>query len=372
MDTAPLRILYMIDEMQALTAGGTERQLLQMIDLMKQSGADVRLCTLRGTEWLTPAIAGCPVEHFNLTSLTSLSGVAEMRRIYRWIKANNVQVLQTFFVEANIIGPLLGKMARVPILLGSRRNLNYWMSPRLAAMQRMANKFSTRLVANCEAVKSYVVKTEGVTADKVDVLYNGLDLEHFETSPLLRQQARATSKYADSDIVIGCVSALRPIKGCETFIDAAHQVTKRVPQARFVLVGDGPLRSELEARTSDISARFLFAGAQDDVRPWLNVFDIGVLASESEGFSNSILEYLAASLPCVVSDVGGNAEAIDTAGLVVRPKDAAALAEALVALVTNPAARADYSRKAQARASAFDLKSTQANLVSYYGRLAGR
>ncbi|MEO5936331.1 MAG: glycosyltransferase [Terriglobales bacterium] len=366
-----MRILYMIDEMQALTDGGTERQVLQMIALMKQAGADVHLCTLRGTEWLTAEQAGCPVEHFHYRSFWRPGSIMELLRLRRWMRDKKVEILQTFFVEANILGPLVGRMASVPIILGSRRNLNYWMSPLAALAQRIANRFAMRLVANCNAVKQHVIATESVDAGKVDVMYNGLDAAHFAPNDERRRQLRQEYGFRDSDVVVGAVSVLRPIKGCETFIDAAGEVLRQDPNARFVLVGDGPLRSSLETRAASLGDRFRFAGAQKDIRPFLNMFDIGVLASESEGFSNSILEYLAAGLPCVVTNVGGNPEAIENAGVVVTQKQPAELAEAVLILLRDRVRRASLSTKALARAKDFDLESTQSKLAAYYERLLG-
>jgi len=369
MDAVPVRILYLIDEMQALTAGGTERQLLQMITLMKQAGADVRLGTLRGTEWLSAREAGCPVEHFHYRSFWRPGSLAELVRLRRWMRDERIQILQTFFVEANILGPIIGRMAGVSVILGSRRNLNYWMSSGTALLQRFANGFATRLVANCNAVKQFVVASEGVDADKVDVIYNGLDAAHFAPDPELRRTARQKHGFSNTDILIGATTVLRPIKGCETFIDAAKEVARQAPQAQFVLVGDGPLRPALEARAAGLKNRIHFVGAQADIRPFLNMFDIAVLASESEGFSNSILEYLAAGLPTVVTDVGGNPEAIDNAGVVVPVGPPAGLASALLNLLENPAQRATLSQRALARSKDFSLDTTQLKLEKYYRSL---
>ncbi|MEO6119817.1 MAG: glycosyltransferase [Terriglobales bacterium] len=359
----------MIDEMKALTDGGTERQVLQMVVLMKQAGAEVRLCTLRGTAWLTAEQAGCPVEHFDYRTLRRPASIMELLRLRRWMRDEKIEILQTFFIDANILGPLLGRMASVPIILGSRRNLNHWMTPSTRLLQRISNRFATRLVANCDAVKQYVIATESAQPEKVDVIYNGLDVAHFAPNDERRRQLRQEYGFRDTDVVVGSVSVLRPIKGCETFIDAAAEVLRQDPNARFVLVGDGPLRSTLEARASTLGDRFLFVGAQTAIQPFLNMFDIGVLASESEGFSNSILEYLAAGLPSVVSNVGGNQEAIGNAGVVVPPKRPAELAEAVLSLVRDPSRRASLGTRALARAKDFGLEATQSKLAAYYNRL---
>jgi len=366
---SPFRILYMIDEMEAVTSGGTERQLMQMIRLLVDAGVEVRLCTLRGTHWLTDEIAGCPVEHFAFLSLLRPGSQAELLRLRAYMRDYRPHVLQTFFVEANILGPIVGRLAGVPVIVGGRRNLNYWMGPLTSSLQRFANRYTTRLLANSEAVKEHVVRTEHIHPAQVDVIYNGLDVERFRPDPESRAAMRQKFGFTDDQILIGAVSVLRPIKGCEDFIDAAALVLRQQPSTRFVLVGDGPIRSELELRAKALGDCFTFAGAQPDVRPFLQMFDIGVLSSESEGFSNSILEYLAAGLPCVVTDVGGNREAVGNAGVSIPVRDPNALAKALVGLVSDPALRQSLASAALARAPQFSLAAAQRNLVSYYQKL---
>jgi L-malate glycosyltransferase len=367
-----MRILYLIDEMQAVSAGGTERQVLQLARLLKEAGAEVNIGTFRGTHWLTSEIAGCHVEHFNFRSVWRFSSLMELHRVVTWMREHNIQVLQTFFVEANILGPLLGWWAGVPVILGSRRNLNYWMNPGTALLQRIANWFCTRLVANGKAVQEHVSRTEHVSLERIEVIHNGLDTDQFYSDGKLRSLSRATFGYLESDIIIGAVSGLRPVKGCETFIDAAAEVLRHAPDVRFVLVGDGPLRSSLEAQAAPLGDHFRFVGAQEDIRPFLSMFDIAVLASESEGFSNSILEYMAAGLPSVVTDVGGNPEAIENAGIIVKPKQPLDLANALLSLIKDPTRRKALAQQARARAQSFSLPSTRATWVRFYERTLGQ
>lgn len=372
-EARPLKILYVIDEMQALTAGGTERQLLQMITLMKAAGHTVHLALFRGTEWLTEAEAGCPIRRCAIGRVFSPDGWRRLRALEAWMQAERFDVVQSFFVEANIFIPPRARRAGVPVVLGSRRNLNYWMGAFQRWLQRRSNRHVTRLVANCEAVKQAVAKFEGIAAERVDVIYNGLDVQRFRPDPARRTAQRRALGHGESEVVVGTVSVLRPVKGCETFVRAAAMVADHSPQARFLLVGDGSLRGELEqlGRELGISERLRFAGSQEDVRPFLQAMDIAVLASESEGFSNSILEYAASGKPIVASDVGGNREAAGEGGVMVPPADPGRLAEALIRLIDDPAGRARMASEALIHAQSFSLERAQATLSSYYQGLAG-
>lgn len=366
-----LHILYMIDEMVALTAGGTERQILQMARMMQTSGARVQLCVLRGTEWMRDEGLGIPVYWAGFTSVKHPSGLNALRKLRNWIKRQHFDVVQTFFVESNIIGPVLASFAGIPVILGSRRNLNYWMGSSSARLQRLSNHFATRLVANCEAVKQAVIVSEDADPSKIDVIYNGLDLSSFHRDSAVREQVRRELNIADEQKLIGNVSTLRPVKGTETFLQAAALIHRIRPEARFVLVGNGPLLPALreQVRSLDLENVFHFAGAQLDIARYLQAFDIAVLSSDSEGFSNSILEYMAMGLPVVATDVGGNSEALADTGKLVPAKDASALSAAIIEFLQLPALAQSIGQAAQQRAQEFDIENARRRLLQYYQEL---
>jgi L-malate glycosyltransferase len=366
----PLRILYIIDEMEAITAGGTERQILQMIEMVRNEGAEPTLCLLRGTEWVDAEMRDIPIVRFDLRSATSVRGIREMWRIYRWMRAQRFDIVHSFFVEANILAPILGWWAGVPVRIGSRRNLNHWMTLPYRLLQSFSNLLVTRLAANCDAVRKKVEETEFFSRGKIDVTYNGLDTERFRPDPEARKRQRAALGVAPDEILIGNTSTLRAPKGVDDFLRAAASVVKTLP-ARILLVGDGPLRAELERLAAElhIAERTIFAGAQTDVRPWLAATDIAVMSSHAEGFSNSILEYMACGLPCVVSDVGGNAEAVSDCGIVMPPGDVPTLGAAILELAQSQELRERLGACARNRALLFSLPSTQTALIDYYRKL---
>lgn len=364
------RILYIIDEMEALTAGGTERQILQMISMVEQEGAEPVLCLLRGTEWVDAELSGARVVRFDLRSLFSVRGLGQIWRLYCWLRSERFEIVHSFFIEANIIAPVLAWLARVPVRVGSRRNLNHWMTFPYKVLQSFSNLFVTRLAANCDAVRTIVERTEWFSKGKIDVIHNGLDIDLFRPDPNQRERQRASLGVGSDDVVVGNTSTLRMPKGIDDFIRAAAVVAMRVP-IRILLVGDGPLRPQLERLAAElgISERTFFAGAQTDVRPWLAAMDIAVLSSHAEGFSNSILEYMASGLPCVASDVGGNAEAMSGCGRVVAAGDIEALAGAMFELAQSRSLREQFGTCARSRAAVFSLPTTQKTLIGYYRKL---
>ncbi len=345
--------------MASITAGGTERQLLQLVELASAAGMVPEILIFRNTTWLTKEVAGCPVHHRNLHGLFGVSGIRELYRIARWMRAQRFDILQTFFSDANVLGPLLGRAAGIPCILTSRRNLNYAMTPARLVAQRLANLFTTGIVANCEAVRKLVEDMERASPRKMHVVYNGIDLQSFTPCPTTHAQVRRDLGVEPGEVLIGCVSTVRQIKGVDYLVAAAQKVARNHPQAKFCVVGSGPDLDRLRAitdRDGELASRFLWVGPREDVRPHLRAFDIAVLPSLSEGFSNSILEYMAMGLPVVATDVGGNREALEHgAGLLVPAADEEALAEALDRLLTRPSERMNLGFRAAERVRRWDL-----------------
>jgi L-malate glycosyltransferase len=354
------RVLFLIDEMEAITAGGTERQLLQLVNIARQNGLKPTVSVLRGTRWLTEEIAGCPVMHFDIGSVRSPRGVVRLVRLARWAGKQHFQILQTFFAESNLLGPWIAKLAGIPIVLGTRRNLTHAThdGSRVAArLQWISNLVVDEILANSEAVARKTAAMERFSKHKIRVVYNGIDLAAFQPDAEARRKMRAHLGLNENEVLIGNVSGLRAIKGVELFVEAAALMGHAAPGAKFVLVGEGEMRPALEAAITrhNLQSRFWLAGAAEDVRPYLAAMDMAVLCSSAEGFSNSLLEYMAAGLPTIATEVGGNREALGSAGVLIPPNNAAALRDAMLMLL-DPQRRARLGVKAMARARRFDLQ----------------
>ncbi len=366
------RILFLIDEMAALTAGGTERQILQMIGICKRNGMEPHLCFLRHTRWLTPELAGCPVTHFSIEKLASPHGLRSLAELTLWIKARRFHILQTFFSEANMIGPVVARMAHVPVVLGTRRNLNHPMNelPRfgLLRLQGWTNRLVDMIIANSNAVLERIIETEGVRRDRICVVYNGIDLTYMQPRPDLRQAARRALGLKEHHLLVGNVSGLRKIKGVRMFVNAAAEASRHDPRLRFLLIGDGHLKSELlqVIRMYGLQKVFCLAGAAEDVRPHLAAFDIGVLSSHAEGFSNSLLEYMASGVPVIATDVGGNREALGSCGLLIPP-ETQNLATA-IQFMCDPRVRREFATAALERVKEFDIELANKRLTEIYAR----
>lgn len=256
-----------------------------------------------------------------------------------------------FLPQTYIIGAILGRAAGLSRLVMSRRSLNYYQArhPLLARLERRLHRHMTVILGNSRRILTQLRDEENVPPEKLGLIYNGLDFERFD-APLDRAGIRRKLGIAPKTRIITIVANLIPYKGHVDLLRALAEAQESLPQDWvLLLVGrddgiGGALRKE--AAELGLADRVSFMGARDDVADILRISDIGVLCSHEEGFSNAILESMAAGLPMVVTDVGGNAEAVEdgVTGIVVPPRTPAQLGRAIRKLLKDPALRKRMGR----------------------------
>jgi glycosyltransferase involved in cell wall biosynthesis len=332
--------------------GGTERQMSQLICRLDPRRFEVHpVCFRREGLWLpnVEAAAGVPAE-FPLRSFRRPSVIPLALRFARWCRAHRIALVHTCDIYANIFALPAAALARVPVRIGSRRGIvNPAGTPGLLALQRAAFAFAHCIVPNSEAAAACLLR-ERVPAGKIRTIRNGIDLDAFPPAPL-RHPRR----------VVATVANLRPGKGHEVLLRAAARVVARVPDVRFELIGDGRLRSSLEqlARELGIANHVAFRGHCADVAERLAASDLFAFPSFMEASPNSVIEAMAARLPVVATEVGGIPEIVEHGrnGLLVPPRDEAALADALLRVIERPAeadALADAARQSVEQRFSFD------------------
>ena len=368
---AKMRILYCIDTIGQ--NAGPDKQLAEMIARLDKSRFDVHLCCFQESERLSRLAEHCSQLVLPVKSIYRLNGWRQMRRARRYINENGIDIVHTFMVKANILGVMAARKSRCRAILSSRRNLGYWLTPFYLRLYRRLNKSTTRLVANSERVRKFVIETEGVAPDKVDVLYNGVDMTTY--APGCGDPAVPRSLgIPDGAKLVGIVANLRPVKDHALFLRAAKLVAGRVPEAAFVLVGTGPLREELARLATDlgIAGKVFFTDGAGTVQDFLGRMCIGCLSSESEGFSNALIEYMAAGLPVVATDAGGNAEAVenDVTGYIVPHGNPEALAEPIAELLGDDTKRIEMGRRSLERCrEMFEIGAAVRRHEDYYAAL---
>jgi sugar transferase (PEP-CTERM/EpsH1 system associated) len=251
-------------------------------------------------------------------------------------------------------------------------------------VRRMYRPFVQHYVALSRQIESYLTQAVGVPADVIGHIYNGVDTQLFRVASAMedRRAPLAGAPFSCKDaLVVGTVGRLQQVKDQKLLVLALMQAVQKRPAARerlrLVIVGDGPLRGELQrsleaAQLADIA---WLAGEQADVPAWLRAFDLFVLPSISEGISNTILEAMASGLPVIGTRVGGNAELIDApmTGELIAAGDAAILAEKLLAALDDPVrSKAQGAAGRRRIEQCFSLDVMVAAYESMYERMLAR
>lgn len=353
---------------------GTEKQVFDLIPRLDRNRFDVHLCCLEPSAQFDSLASCCHTRLFPVRRVYSLNGFRQICALRDYIRGNRIDLVHTFLLKANIFAVPATWGSGCRAVVASRRNMGYVYTPTNLRVFRFLDRYTTRLLANSEAVKRDVVRYEKVPPRKVDVLYNGVDLSRF-AGPGYPAVPRSLGVPEDAPVV-GVVANLRPVKDLDLFLRAARVVAGQVPDAVFLLVGRGPLRDELGRRAAElgIAGKVFFSDGKGEVLDYLRRMTIGCLCSQSEGLSNAILEYMATGLPSVVTAVGGNPELVEdgVTGYLVPDRTPEALAARILLALQNPERSREMGRVALARCrERFDIQVAVRDLERYYLSLLG-
>jgi glycosyltransferase involved in cell wall biosynthesis len=332
--------------------GGTERQMTELIRRLSPARFDVHVaCFHRRGAWLSRVEAsGSTIAEFPIRGFFNRAAVSALYAFSAWLRGHRIQVLQTCDYYANVFGLVGGALARVPLRIGSRRDVNPGRTRAQLAAQRLAYRFAHRIVANSPAARAALLQ-ERIPADRIVTIANGIDADAFAHARLPRPVRTVIT-----------VANLRPEKDHRSLLAAAEIVARTHPDLRFQIVGDGAERHELERETArrGLQDRVTFLGHREDVPALLSAADLFVLPSRTEAFPNGVLEAMAAGLPVVACAVEGLLDLVDEGrtGLLVPPGDPVALGGAIQRFAADStfAARAGAEGRARARSRySFDV-----------------
>lgn len=332
-----ISIAFVIDTIESPTAG-TEKQLLLLLKHLNREKFRPYLCVLRSSPWLREEFAEAELFDAEIPSFLQLSTPFKLWRLVRFFREKNIDIVQTHFRDGSIAGVVAARLARVKAIVGTRRNQGYWYTPMEKRLQTMLTRWVSSVIVNSESTRQMVLETEDVRREQIFVIYNAVDVGPFKkVTSDDRLEAREELGIPTLAPVVGIVANLRPVKGLSVFIRAAALIREQVKEVRFVIVGEGNEQQVLMLLAAELGIReaVTFTGRRTDVPRLLKAFDVGVLSSYSESFSNSIVEYLVSGLPVVSTDVGGCSECIREGvnGFVVPVGDHEELARGVVAVL---------------------------------------
>ncbi len=308
--------------------GGSERQFVLLAQNLRSDQFQLHTgCLLRKGPF---ADGFADVPEFNMGG--SLYGWKSLRTrwlLSRHLRRNGVQVAHAFDFYTNLTMIPAARLARVPVVIGSHRQLGDLMTPAQFRAQFEAFRWCDAVICNSLAGANRLAAA-GLPREKLQVVGNALPAEAFVAAPPALPRRPGLLR-------VGMVARMNArYKNHSGFLRIAARVHQQLPGVEFVLVGDGPLRPEIEqeAQNLDLGANVTFLGDRRDISAVLAAMDVAVLTSDSEGLSNVILEAMAASVPVVAYDVGGNAELVnEQRGALIAAGDEAGFADAVVLML---------------------------------------
>jgi glycosyltransferase involved in cell wall biosynthesis len=334
------RVFHLLD---SLNVGGTETQAVELALRMADAHHQITIGCLHAEGPLLQKLKGSPVrvcEFHPRGGLDSPGGIYQLARLAAFLRREKFDVMHAHDLWSNLMGVPAARLAGVPAILSSRRDLAHfdWYRGRKRTWLRRIQNLSDVVLANATPIRDALIAEDGFAPEKLRVIHNGVDTHRFQQGKRDRSRLFPGLDTAKLVVLVGNMHA--DVKGHPWLIAAAPAVIRAVPDTRFVLAGDGDMRPELEKQAADLGIRdkFLFLGRRSDIPDILASCDIAILPSRAEGLPNAVLEYMAAGLPTIASRVGGNTELVQegVTGLLIPAEDSTAISEALLRLLRDP------------------------------------
>lgn len=301
-------ILFVIDHFRNPYAG-TEGQLFQLVKGLDRSRFAPYLLVFSDSDYLREHGFPCRYEVLGHSRLSSPSTWGALWQFARRFRSEGGRLAHVFFNDPSVICPPVFRCQGIKTLI-SRRDMGYWYTSAWRAALMITGRFVSAVITNSQAVSAVTARKELLPPKRIHVVYNG-----YEGVP---QTTRQPSDLVDlrrrypEAVFAGLVANIRPIKRIQDAIEALGDKHRCSGKIHLLVIGDGdPAELMNLAVDRGVENRVHFLGRRSDVKSCLQVLDLALLCSESEGFSNAVVEYMQADLPVVCSDVGGNPEAID-------------------------------------------------------------
>jgi glycosyltransferase involved in cell wall biosynthesis len=365
------RVLHLITSFEI---GGTERQAVELLKRLDAKRYDVRLAVLRNEGQFYDEIRSrfSNVPEFPLTSFYNANALRQLARLRRLMVRQKIDLLHAHDFYSGLLGAAAARLAGVRVI-ACQRHLR--LSDRRAHDfgSRVIHCLAHRLLVNSEAIRDKIIDQDGASPSKIRIIKNGI-IESNEPRAEARQQLCNELRIGNGGTLIGTVARLQPVKGHRALIQAAATVLRERPEVHFVLVGDGPLRNEIQMQCGrlGIANRVHLMGDRGDVARLLPAFDLLVLASLHEGLPNAVMEAMAARVLVVATAVGGTKELIEdgVTGYLVAPEDPKALAERIRFALGDNEHRAEIVSAAHHRVTeAFGIERMVESVEALYDEL---
>ena len=371
------KILFLIDRVHC-TEGGAEGAVYKLCHSLPNYGFRCIVATFWAGEGVAEKFP-CPVHIFPLTSMVGRKSLRCAKEFASLLRREKVSVVHTFFPASDLWGGTVARLSGCPVVISSRRDMGILRSRKHAILYRFSNRLFDQVQAVSETVREFCIGQDGIAAEKVVTVYNGVDLEAIDAAvPADRELSFGANQ---DQPIIASVANIRQVKGIDILVQAASRVVEKAPNAVFAVIG-GAIQEpgywdslKAEIRRLDLERNFRFLGSRTDVCALLKQSDIFCLPSRSEGMSNALLEAMACRLPCVATSVGGNPEVVvnGISGFLVPNEDSSSLAARILCLLSDRARARQMGQEGRhVVESKFTVRHMAQRLTYLYGELLQR
>ena len=359
----------------ARTWRGGQNQVLLTVNGLRAIGQRAALVAHPGGELRRRAAEGLELIPIAPRTEMDLSAAWKLSRLLRRLAPDIIHAHDPHGIAMAALALSLGGAAagtgQTPVLVASRR-VDFHLKGN--SFSRWKYRQVDCFIAASEAIRRMLV-ADGIPDDRTVTVHEGIDIEHVLAAPAVNVHEAFFLPHGAP--VVGNVAALVPHKGQRYLIEAAHQVVRQVPDARFVILGEGDLREHLEKLVHEhhLQKHVLLPGFRTDVLGCIKGFDLFAMSSVTEGLGTSLLDAMACAKPIVATTAGGIPEIVEdnVNGLLVPPRDQTALANAIVRALNDAGLRRRMGEAGLARVNTrFSVEKMVAETASVYARVAGR
>lgn len=351
--------------------GGVQVFLLEFAQYLKKMGHEVTILAGSGT-WLSEQAKTHGIDFIRLNrmrrDISPIQDILAIHELVQLFRQHNFDAVHLNSTKMGVLGSISGRIAkinRVVYRIGGwvfLENLPSWKRQIYIHAERFTARFKDTIICVNPSDEIEAAKQSIKPKNKVITVPNGIDFTRFEANLLSKTEARNKLGVKQDGIVIGSVSNFYAPKNIPAYIDTIRDVIDKTPALHFVLIGDGPERKLIEQKITDLNLTesITLAGERNNASSLLRAFDIFTLPSTKEGMSWALLEAMAASLPCIATDVGAAKWMInDDAGIIIPPSDTQALRDAILELASNESKRIQLGQNAkEAVQNRFPLEKT--------------
>ena len=331
-----------------LTFGGGERVFSQVIRGLNKEKFDVFVaCQPGGIFEEKLREVGIKIEPLDMTSRYNLGTISQLKKI---IETKNIQIVHSQDGRADFFARIAGKIANVPVIISSVAMLvegydvNIFRKVLYILMDRWSERCVDKFIVLSEVLRHTLIERHGIEPEKIVKIYNGIEIDEYKPNNergirIEDSGLRKEFGFRNDVPVIGTIGRLVWQKGFEYLIKAIPKIVKDLPEAKFLIVGEGPLREKLEelGKRLKVKDNIIFTGFRSDIKEILASIDVLVMPSLLEGLPMVLLEGMAMAKPIVATNIDGISEVLENGktGLLVPPKDTDTLAEAIIEILNN-------------------------------------